>query len=315
MGIYANRVSSTFYSHTQKVDCTLTHQEQDNVHRTFHREGEAVVFDAPPDPIATARQRREDEQHEFARRQAQTNVRLLWFTGALVVATFCTIGVGLWQATIYHQQLTAMQGQLGQMSTQSAAIQTQNTLSRDIVRGTSAAYISLGFNPPPNLPPNSPAMVFINQGTFRAEHFSGSVELQCEDLRSGKIISSSQSSFGGPEVTVTKEASFTSIPIPPNGCNAKHVFTQAIRGLIRKVKFTYENGLEELVAGGFCDEYVEMKYLPDPITEPDAVFHTNEGWRPCADIPSIIHGAIIPFDTTKEYHSASYQKQHPALQQ
>jgi hypothetical protein len=293
----------------------LADQEQDNVHRNFHREGEAVVFDAPLNPEETARQAREDEQHKFARQQVKTNGLLAWFTGALVLATACTIGVGIWQAIIYHKQLTAMQGQLAQMSAQSTAIQTQNTLSRDIVRGTSAAYVALSWNSPVNEPQYSPGMLFINQGIFRAENFSGTVELQCEDLLSRKIISSNQSSFGGPGVTVTKEGGFTYIPIPPKGCDSKIVFAQARRGLIRKVRFAYLNGLSEESSGGFCDEYVDLKYLPDA-SEPDAVFsHMAQGWKPCSDIPAFYKGALIPFDTTKDYHSANERKKHPEYQQ
>lgn len=93
----------------------LPDHEQHDVPPPHHTEWDAVVFDLPPNKEEAARQRREDEQHEFARQQVETNRWLTRFTGALVFATFCTIAVGIWQASIYHAQLTAMQGQLDEM--------------------------------------------------------------------------------------------------------------------------------------------------------------------------------------------------------
>jgi hypothetical protein len=192
-------------------------------------------------------------------------------------------------------------------------IQKQTKLSLDIARGTSAAYVTLSFNPPPNEEPNSPGLVFISQGPLHAQNFSGSVELQCEDLLSRKIISSTRASFGGTGVIVSKEAAFIFTPITPKGCETRLVFNQSIRGLIRNVHFTYMNGLGELALGGRCDEYVEFKY-PADASNPDAVYRVIQGWRPCADIPALYKGAWIPFDTTKEYRSATYRKQHPETQ-
>jgi hypothetical protein len=93
----------------------LSNQEQDNEAPPFHHEGGAGIFDKPKSQEEVARQRREDEQHEFARSQVKTNKRLAWFTAALVFASFCTIAVGIWQASIYGSQLTAMRGQLDEM--------------------------------------------------------------------------------------------------------------------------------------------------------------------------------------------------------
>lgn len=73
-----------------------------------HKEGEAIVFDRPVEQEQAARQRRENEQHEFARSQVNTNKWLARFTFALVIATFCTIGVGIWGASIYNAQLREM---------------------------------------------------------------------------------------------------------------------------------------------------------------------------------------------------------------
>jgi len=78
----------------------LSDQEQDSGSHPFHREPSGIIFDPPKNSDEEARQRREWEQHEFARSQVKTNNRLAWFTGALVVATVCTIGIGIWQAVI-----------------------------------------------------------------------------------------------------------------------------------------------------------------------------------------------------------------------
>jgi hypothetical protein len=85
----------------------LADQEQDSVTHSFHEEGGAIVFDKPPSAVEAARQRRENEQHEFAREQVKTNRRLAGFTRALVVATFCTIGVGIWQGSISQKAANA----------------------------------------------------------------------------------------------------------------------------------------------------------------------------------------------------------------
>lgn len=121
----------------------MSDEEQGIGPAPFHEEAGTVIFDKPKSEEEIARQRRENEQHEFARSQVKTNKRLAWFTGALVLASFCTIAVGIWQASIYGSQLTAMQGQLDQMSKQSAEIQKQTTLMRQQLIGTQAAIITL----------------------------------------------------------------------------------------------------------------------------------------------------------------------------
>jgi hypothetical protein len=85
----------------------LSEQEKDNESRPFHLEGGGIVFDKPKSQEEIARETREREQHEFARSQVKTNKRLAWFTGALVVATFCTIGVGVWQGCISQKASNA----------------------------------------------------------------------------------------------------------------------------------------------------------------------------------------------------------------
>lgn len=85
----------------------MSDQEQGNGARSFHEESGAVIFDKPKSQEEIDRGRREDEQHEFARAQVVTNKRLAWFTGALVFATLCTIGVGIWQATISQRAANA----------------------------------------------------------------------------------------------------------------------------------------------------------------------------------------------------------------
>jgi hypothetical protein len=85
----------------------LSNQEQDSGTAPFHQEGSAIIFDKPKSEEEIARRRRENEQHEFARAQVETNRRLAWFTGALVIATFCTIGVGIWQGTLSQKAANA----------------------------------------------------------------------------------------------------------------------------------------------------------------------------------------------------------------
>jgi len=111
--------------------CRLVEDENNSASGSFHEEAGTFVFDKPKSEEEVARQRREDEQHAFARRQVKTNKMLAWFTGALVVATFCTIGVGIWQLVVYRGQLAAMQGQLDQMAKQYPELQKSATASRD----------------------------------------------------------------------------------------------------------------------------------------------------------------------------------------
>jgi hypothetical protein len=87
----------------------LPNNEQYSGDTPFHEEGGTVVFNKPKSQEEIARQRRENEQHEFARAQVKTNKKLAWFTGLLVLATFCTIGVGVWQASISQQSANTAQ--------------------------------------------------------------------------------------------------------------------------------------------------------------------------------------------------------------
>jgi hypothetical protein len=82
-------------------------QEHDGEPQPFHLEGGNIVFDTPPNEREARRKKREDEQHEFARSQVATNRRIAWFTGALVIATVCTIAVGIWQARISQRSANA----------------------------------------------------------------------------------------------------------------------------------------------------------------------------------------------------------------
>jgi hypothetical protein len=107
----------------------LPDHEHDNPASSFHREGSAVVFDKPKSEEEAARQRREDEQHEFARSQVKTNRRLAWFTGALVLATFCTIGVGIWQGTISQKAANAAKSAADTADKTLTELQTNNTAS------------------------------------------------------------------------------------------------------------------------------------------------------------------------------------------
>jgi hypothetical protein len=78
----------------------LSDQEQDNESHSFHLEGGHAVFEKPKSQEEIARDRRESEQHKFAREQVKTNRKMTFFTGLLVLATGFGSGIGIWQATI-----------------------------------------------------------------------------------------------------------------------------------------------------------------------------------------------------------------------
>jgi hypothetical protein len=120
----------------------LPDQEQDNVGRSYHREGDAVVFDRPAEQGEAARQRRENEQHEFARSQVKTNRLLAFFTGALMVATFCTIGVGIWQAVISQEAANAARNAVGVASQTLAETQRSNAVQEQRSHDSLQATIS-----------------------------------------------------------------------------------------------------------------------------------------------------------------------------
>jgi len=85
----------------------LADQEHNNEPHSFHQEGSTVIFDKPPSEAAASRQRRENEQHEFAREQVKTNRRIAWFNGLLVLGTFVGMMIGIWQATISRKAANA----------------------------------------------------------------------------------------------------------------------------------------------------------------------------------------------------------------
>jgi hypothetical protein len=75
----------------------LADPAKDNVDSHFHREGDALVLDAQPDPKQVAADARQDEAHEFQRKLVESARLTAWFNALLVFATVCTIGVGVWQ--------------------------------------------------------------------------------------------------------------------------------------------------------------------------------------------------------------------------
>jgi hypothetical protein len=77
----------------------MSDQEQANLPH-FHREGDAYLIDPQQVQIEAARRLREDEQHEFARKQVKTNRSLVVFTGLLVGCTLVGAVISIWQATI-----------------------------------------------------------------------------------------------------------------------------------------------------------------------------------------------------------------------
>jgi hypothetical protein len=110
----------------------LTDQEQNDESRPFHQEGSAVVFEKPKSQEETARQRREDEQHEFARSQVKTNHRLAVFTGLLVLGTFCGTLIGIWQAIISQ--------------TAAGAAKDAAITAKEAVHLSERAYITIGIS-------------------------------------------------------------------------------------------------------------------------------------------------------------------------
>jgi hypothetical protein len=100
--------------------------EQNNEQHPFHVEGSGIVFDKPKSQEEIARQRREDEQHEFARQQVQTNKRMAWFTGLLVVGTFAGTAIGIWQASISQTAANAARDAANTASGTLAEIQASN---------------------------------------------------------------------------------------------------------------------------------------------------------------------------------------------
>lgn len=98
---------------SEKGNGELSDQEQDNESHLFHREGENIVFEKPKSKEEIAHETRDREQHEFAREQVKTNRRLAWFTGLLVLGTFCGTGIGIWQATISQTAANAARDAVG----------------------------------------------------------------------------------------------------------------------------------------------------------------------------------------------------------
>jgi len=91
----------------------LPDDEENHVEHAFHLEGSTVVFDKPPSTKETARETREREAHEFARNQVQINKRTGWFNGLLVLATFSSVGIGLWQGSISQTAANAARDAVG----------------------------------------------------------------------------------------------------------------------------------------------------------------------------------------------------------
>jgi hypothetical protein len=87
----------------------LADQEQDKGKHPFHREGSDIIFDPPDKKEESAEETRAREQHEFQRTQVKTNQRIAWFTGVLMVFSFLTILVGVWQGTISSRSAKAAQ--------------------------------------------------------------------------------------------------------------------------------------------------------------------------------------------------------------
>jgi hypothetical protein len=94
------------YPFAKQVYKKLPKPKQGDGNHPFPHDGDAFVLPAVVDPEETAKRARENEQHEFQRSQVKTNKKIAHFTGWLVIATICTIGVGIWQATITRSLFT-----------------------------------------------------------------------------------------------------------------------------------------------------------------------------------------------------------------
>jgi hypothetical protein len=117
--------------------------------RAFHKEGEAVVFETPKTEEETAREDRANEQHEFARAQVETNKQMVRLTGALVIATFLTISVGIWQAVISREAANAARdaaqtasNTLGEMQRGQGAQDTHTLAQQAVTQATQTTNLA-----------------------------------------------------------------------------------------------------------------------------------------------------------------------------
>jgi len=97
-------------------------------------EGPAVIFEKPKSQEETTHEKRENEQHEFARRQVETNERLASFTFVLMLATVFAMVVAIWQGTISQRTANAAK---------SAADTADKTLQHIIANDAASSASSL----------------------------------------------------------------------------------------------------------------------------------------------------------------------------
>jgi hypothetical protein len=161
-----------------QVNGELSNQEQDSGSAPFHEEGSAIIFDKPKNEEEITRQRREDEQHEFARAQVKTNRRLAWFTGLLVLGTFCGIGIGIWQATISQTAVNVASRTLDETvrsnKAQDLASATSLQATVDSFQLDQRAWVgAIGISPVQQQTPDKPLafnVIFRNTGKTPALH-------------------------------------------------------------------------------------------------------------------------------------------------
>lgn len=140
----------------------MSNQEQKDENRPFHTEGGQIVFDSPVDTEKAAREKRESEQHEFQRAQVKTNKRIAIFSGFLVLATFCTIAVGIWQGILSRKAANAardaantsacalkksqqqFEQTLKEMQGQTKAQQDAASAAKNALHVSDSAYVSTG---------------------------------------------------------------------------------------------------------------------------------------------------------------------------
>lgn len=177
------RVSQSVNLFQNQVYRDLTDHEHADAPRPFHTEGSAVVFDKPKSEEEKTRQRREDEQHEFARAQVRTNKRLAWFTGLLVLGTFVGSGITIWQATIAQTSATA-----AKKASETAS--KQFDMYRQQAEYTEAARVRVVFNiryPNNNNPEQGITIGIENDGQEHASGVTVSFSLVQKSVRGERV--------------------------------------------------------------------------------------------------------------------------------
>lgn len=150
----------------------MINQKQQNDDPPFHREGTDIIFNTKDENKENSDQVRVREQHEFQRTQVTTNKTIAWFTGALMLATFCTIGVGVWQGMISQKSANAARDAADAAQSAAKTASGQLNLARQQMEFTQAARVrvitSIRFRRP-----EFPQMLWISVENDGREHATG----------------------------------------------------------------------------------------------------------------------------------------------